>query len=378
MKKNKKGLRGLFCVMLGLLLISAGLWGLFQIPSRVQVILPAPALSLENGGQKQLSELSSQLKDFRWTAGLRQQRAQVSSERGCVRPAAVYAVLPGWFELNHETLLSGRLLSAEDLSARLPSAVINRAAADALFPGQEPLGAAFRCGEQVLRVEGVAEGGFRPGESAELLIWVPLSLADAGKLHPETLELHAMADSAEQAAAFTAVINGWKSGGTAVSAPKLRMTILLPLWLLGLALGLRLLVWAARAGWKLCRKWAESLRQQLKEKYPGQLPAGTWLRLPALLGMLAAFAAAVYGWLRLAAAPLYVFPEWVPEAFVDPKAVGTTLLSLLRGAAVSVTYTSRLSTLAGLSASLTLWGSLLLTLGLLLRFSRSVVLDRGR
>ncbi len=364
-RKRRRG--GLFLMLLGAALVAAGLWGMRGIPDRLQAALPAPASGPDKPISVQLSDLRERLEGFRWAAALRQQGVRVASDRAGADRATVYAVEESYFDFAHETLVSGRLISAEDKASCLPSAVINRAAADQLYPGVEPLGQTLTLGDTALEVVGVTEGGFRPGETDALLVFVPISLADTGKIAPETLEIHALGGSAEETAAFEKTVTAWSASATVVSARRLRARILLPLWAVALALGIRLLSRLIRRGVRRTRGWIADLRQELQIRYWTRLSGKTRLRLAAVPLMASLGLAAAWGLLRLAAAPLYVFTDWVPEALASPAAIAATAEALLQKAAVSSVYRTRLTTLADLCAAWTLRGTLLGVLGALLR-----------
>jgi predicted permease len=87
------------------------------------------------------------------------------------------AVAPGYFETLGIPLLSGRDFAAGDAAGAEPVALVSRATAARLFPGQEPLGRHLRCFGKALRIVGVV-GDIavdRSGRRDGLFVYVPFT-----------------------------------------------------------------------------------------------------------------------------------------------------------------------------------------------------------
>jgi putative ABC transport system permease protein len=109
--------------------------------------------------------------DVRFKAGdkviSRGQRQRRSEIRGC---------LPGRAEVHPMIFTSGRFLDEDDVRERRRVAVIEKKAADALFPGgEDPVGAWFNVAGAPLQVVGVFEED--DDESEQGLVYLPLSTA---------------------------------------------------------------------------------------------------------------------------------------------------------------------------------------------------------
>ena len=134
---------GLILMILGAALIRAGAWMALRARADIfEYVLAAPA-----GDQisSQLEELSVILADDEWSADVRTQGVSAGHDRNGAS-VTLYAVSEGYFDLHHETFTEGRPLSGEDIRSRRKAAVINRAAASALFQGLDPVGQVFSCG----------------------------------------------------------------------------------------------------------------------------------------------------------------------------------------------------------------------------------------
>ena len=375
-KKKRTG-AGLLLATAGLLLILAGSAMTLRLPAdRFEYVVPAPAFSADAPVQDTLDGLSETLEGYAWSAALRTQGAPVSCAGSNRGTATLYAVSERYFDLHHETLRAGRYISAEDIRTRRKAAVVNRRAADALLPGQDPLGRTLTCGGMELEIVGVTDGGFRPGETDEILLWVPVSLADTGSLGAATLEILVKADSQAQAAILKNLLTAWSPAGTAGSYARLRLSAFMPLWLLGAVAGFLLLKTLGKKAAALAKQLWQALKEKQKARYPGQMKGS--IAGAVLLGLLgaAAIAGCVYGFLAYLTLPLYTFTDWIPEAFVDPDAVIATAKNLLTAAAPATVSYSRATTAFRLYAAWIRWGSLLLAAGIAVRTVTRIRLRR--
>ena len=361
---------GLVLMILGAALVLAGAVMTLRLPADIfEYALPAPAPAAGAPVRTLLEKLDDILAEREWTAALRTQDADVSDPVTGRRTAVtVYAVGEGYFDLHHETPSAGQLLSADDIRTGRNAAVINRSCAEALFPGKDPTGQKLTCGGMELEIVGVTAGGFRPGETGDAVAWIPLTAADtADRQGTSTLEVRVAAASRAEQSVLKNLLAQWSPGGTALDYGRLRLGAFMPLWLLGAAAGLLLLKklfsFAAGKGKLLIR----ALREKAEARYPGQMKAviaGTVLLAAAGA---AAVAGCVYLYLAYLAAPLYTFTDWVPEAFLDPKAVLATAKALLTGAAGAAAFRSADAAAIGIYAAWITCGCLFFTAGLCAR-----------
>ncbi len=94
------------------------------------------------------------------------------------------AITPGYLQALGISLLSGRDFSTEDRSNAELVAILSRATAERLFPGEDPLGRHLRRGDDSLRVVGVASNVAtrRPGELSDLFFYVPFAQSYAPRM----------------------------------------------------------------------------------------------------------------------------------------------------------------------------------------------------
>lgn len=355
---------GLILMILGAALILAGTVMTLRLRNGIfEYVVPAPA---GESAADRLEEISGLLSDYEWSAAVRTQEAGVS-RGGSGITVTLYAVSEGWFDLHHETLAEGRAISGEDVRSRRKSAVINQAAASALFQGLDPTGQSFSCGSGDFEVVGVVKGGYRIGETADAVVWIPVTLADPESTLPSTMEIRAFSGSQAQSVVLKNLLAQWSPGGTAFDHRRLRLTAFMPLWLLGAAAGFLLLRTLFSAAFRKGKLLARGIREMLKDRYPGQMKArilGTALLIIAGAALLAA---GTWLWLTFAMMPLYTFTDWIPEALVDPDAVSLTVKTLLTGAAASAQYRSADAAAMGMFSAWIAAGTILFSAGLCVR-----------
>lgn len=361
---------GLVLMILGAALVLAGAVMTLRLPADIfEYALPAPAPAAGAPVRTLLEKLDDILAEREWTAALRTQDADVSDPVTGRRTAVtVYAVGEGYFDLHHETPSAGQLLSADDIRTGRNAAVINRSCAEALFPGKDPTGQKLTCGGMDLEIIGVTAGSFRPGETGDAVAWIPLAATDtADRQGTSTLEVRVTATSRAEQSVLKNLLAQWSPGGTTLDYGRLRLGAFMPLWLLGAAAGLLLLKklfsFAAEKGKQLIRV----VRKKTEARYPGQMKAVIAGAVLLAATGAAAVAGCIYLYLAYLAAPLYTFTDWVPEAFLDPKAVLATAKALLTGTACAAVFRSADAAAAGIYSAWITCGCLFFTAGLCAR-----------
>ena len=366
MTMKRRNFSGLLLMILGLIASAAGVVMLFFLPGGCDYVLPAPSFSLDTPVANTLSILSEELM-IPWSADLRQQDAQVSSARISGQPTTVYGVSEGFFDNVHVTLQKGRLLNLGDFSATSRVAMINRKGAETLFPGLEPLGQTIWLGSTPLEIVGVTAGSFQWGEAQDLLLYVPMTLANSRVLLPQTMEIRIVSNSAEIRSQFASVVRTLLPGGTLLDHSRLRLAALMPLWLIGCVIGFCVL----KAWMHVFRRLAVTLYRQTKGEqqtcYVTQLLPRIAARSLLALILLGLWLGAAYLLLKLIAYPLYTFTDWIPESPVDPASVLAAARNLLTAGAVSAVYKTRTAVAAEFCAVLIRAGCLLFLCGLIPR-----------
>ncbi len=370
MKRKKH----VFLIVLGALLMLIGGILIAQVDKGLQYILPAPedAKTLETlyeDGQKQLAGIADTLSDY--AIGARRQGVNLSGEGGQAVQTVVYAVGEGYFDTVHETLLAGRLVSSTDIKKGANVIVLDKRAALALFPGDDPIGKKVTLDGETYEVAGIIQGGRRLGEQDEHVSYIPITTASRKGMNMQTVEMNAHGVSTTGSAILMKdTLSAWKRGGSFYRYDKLAMGAWMPArWAVlfaGIAVLLALLRRLNAAAWgRICY-----YTDQLKTRYArDMLPGMTGSALLCGAGYVA-LAGAAFLLAKFSIAPLYVFTEWVPEVVVEFSALSARFWSLNDMNAQVVRYTSRPLCQMELGQGLLRWGMMAVLLGLVLRSNR--------
>ena len=366
MSKKKRNFAGILWILAGLVLTGAGLFLCVRFPAMCEYVIKAPEFSESNPVENRLKELEKTLSGFDWTADLRCTDQAVSSEKAKNLSATIYAVSSGYFRLNHETLRQGDIISAWHVDNKSRVAMITDTAANKLFPGEDPVGGVILCGGTELKVIGVIDGGFRPGEAGDYLLYVPISLADEQIVTAATMEVRLPGNSREQAVLAGTRLNAWNPGGTLYDCSRLKWNALLPVWLPAIAAWFWLLRRAFRPLKQFIVRKIERTRTDLEKKYLRSLLPVTAGRVLVSLALAALWAGGAYLLLWLIVQPMLVYTDWIPESLVDPQAIAVTAKALLNGIASPAVYRSRYASLAAICTWATAAGSLMTVIGIAL------------
>lgn len=250
--ENKKKRRGALALLLGLALTVCGGALLLTSGGRLEYILPAPAATLEGGelnalyedAQKQLASIADSVTAS--AVGARAQGVNLAAEAQSAE-ATVYAVGSGYFDVVHETLLDGRLISEADVKRAENAIVIDEGMALSFFAGNEPVGQTVTLDGIDYEVAGVIKANRRLGETDEHVAYIPITAAGANALAMQTVELVAKtADKTTGSAILMEnTLKTWRSGGSFYNYDKLALGAVMPLrWMIlfgGAALLLSLL-----------------------------------------------------------------------------------------------------------------------------------------
>lgn len=350
-------------MILGLLLAAGGLALLYFMPGGYDYIVSAPAFSAEATVEETLERLD-RVMELPWAASLKLQHAEITAGPGKEGvTATLYAVSEGYFDFAHETLAEGRLLNGEDQRARAARALVNRKGAESLFNGRDAVGETLQIGDLRLEVAGVLAGGWRPGEADEVLIYVPITLADAGKPVFQALEIKTGARGSEEKAMAAAALKNWNAGGTVQDAERTRAAALMPLWLIGMAAGLHLLIRGAGGIRSLGRSARAQVRNDLESQYASRVAPKAVLRFLPVAGAAVLWAAFAWGVLWLLVQPLYIFTDWIPESPLDPQSVWLCAVNLMKNAAAAAVFRNRGAGIADAAAGLIRAGCLVFLAG---------------
>ena len=368
--ENKKKRRGMPALLLGLALTVCGAVLLMLSGGRLEYILPAPAATQEGGelnalyeeAQKQLASIADSVTAS--AVGARLQGANIATETQNAQ-TTVYAVGSGYFDVVHETLLDGRLISEADVKRAEDAIVIDESTALSFFAGDEPVGKTVTLDGLNYEVAGVIKSGRRLGETDERVAYIPITAASANALAMQTVELIAKtADKTTGSAMLMEnTLKTWQSGGSFYNYNKLMLGAVMPLrWVIlfaGAALLLSLVSRLNAAAWGRVCYYAD----QLKTRYARDMLGGMIGSVLLVLLGYAALAGAAFALAKFSIDPLYVFTEWVPEVLVELFSIAKRFWSLNDANAAAVRYVSRNYCVLETGRGLLRWGLLALLLG---------------
>jgi len=312
--ENKKKRRGMLALLLGLALTVCGGALLTRSGGRLEYILPAPAATQEGGelnalyeeAQKQLASIADSVTAS--AVGARAQGLTLSTETQSAQ-TTVYAVGSGYFDVVHETLLDGRLISEADVKRAEDAIVIDESTALTFFAGDEPVGKTVTLNGLNYEVAGVVRTSRRLGETDEHVAYIPITAASANALAMQTVELTAQtADKTTGSAILMEnTLRTWQSGGSFYNYNKLALGAAMPIrWLVlfaGVALLLSLVSRLNAAAWGRVCYYADQLKTRYARDMIGGMTASVLL---ALLGY-AALAGAAFLPAQFVIAPPFVW-----------------------------------------------------------------------
>lgn len=374
MKKGsteKRRHRGAGILVLGILLMLLGGALLMTVRGHLAYVLPAPATTqqgdelrlLYEGAQEQLAGMADMLEA--WGVAARLQGASLSGGNGSTQ-ATLYAVGEGYFDVMHETLLSGRLISSGDVQRAALVVVIDESTSLRFFAGDDPLGRTITLEGQAYEVVGVVKTQRRIGETDEHAAYIPITAASQCAISMQTVELLAKTSDTTTATAILmeSTLRTWQAGGSFYHFDKLALGAVMPLrWvilLVGAAFLLSLLARLNAVSWGRMRFY----RAQLKVRYARDMLGGMLLSgLVCLLGY-AALAGAAYLLADFSIAPLYVFTDWVPEVVVELSSLTSRFWALNNASAQAVRYVNRMVCVQELGRGCFRWGLMAALLGI--------------
>ncbi len=368
-KKGKKARCGRLLFLLGAVLMALGAVALLSIGDGLQYILPAPAVTQEGGELEALYEEAMEqlagMGDVLTTSAVGARLQTVGfSGGGQSLEATLYAIGAGYFDVKHERLLQGRLISETDVRRAERVAVLDERALLKLFPGEDSIGQKVTIFGEEYEVVGVVGGGRRLGEVDEYVMYIPITAASEQAIAMQTFEIRAKGTSAIGSAILMEdTLGAWESGGSFQNLNKLKLGAVMPLrWLLLFVGGSILLALLRRMNaWTWGRVCHFS--DELRLKYAiHMLPQMVGSALVCIAGY-AALAAVTYLLADFSIKPLLTFTEWVPEVVVELSSLADRFWSLNAVSAVAARYVSRETCVIELGRSLLRWGLLAALLG---------------
>ena len=382
--EKKRKTRGKWLLALGALLMAAGLCMLALQPSVLQYCIVAPTdeaapepSGQESAGQeaqtaKQESGALKALYDA-WQTRVGEDLSEVLSAasiaardygfalsgEGGSATATLTAVGENWFSVYPRSLVSGRLMTQQELKDGDRLIVLDEPLAFKLFPTADPIGCELTIGTERYEVIGVVRYRRSVGEYEQYQAYIPYTSAAEDRLPMEIVEVCGVALPQSGASrAFEDAGENWQDGGTFIDTDKEAMRGGIVARVLAIALGLYLILYLLR---RLNRRTAGvgvDIRARLQTEYFRDMLPGLLPRFGLLALGYAALLAAAYGVLTLAIEPMYVFTEWIPDVLVELSSITERFWQLTSAAAAPIFIRTKEYAEIRFWSGLVRWGAL--------------------
>lgn len=230
--------------------------------------------------------------------------------------------------LPRDVLTSGRYLYKEEIDKGDRVAVIDEQLAIALFRIGDPLGAKVMLGGESYDVVGVVRHSRSPEDKAPYSAYVPLLALDKAHTPCDVLVVWVRSQGGRGSyARMHSIFTLWNDQGTLYDLGKEQYRALLPLRFLLCFAGLLLLKALYGINKWLTKTLYDRQRERLHFEY-GERLLPVWLLQGSGIALSwAAWLFAVYLIMREMIAPIYVFPEWVPQVLVEYRDIAATFWS---------------------------------------------------
>ena len=359
---------------LGALMALCALGFLMQTPNVLQYTIAAPEPGENNANITALITRADKLwetmqETFAWMS-VDGQAGRTSITAGSVSTDVnLVAMGEGWLEVYPRFLKQGRRISETELENGAHVIMLDEGLAIQLF-------GSFLAEDATVKLNGVdysvvgtvrhggsVFGGRGVGDTVPYDVYVPLKSAVNSGITLETMTLSVVPHSGTGwTQMFQASATQWTTGGEIIDLKKEAMRCTIMARILLLIVGLYVMVGLFHRATDVVLGWFEGYRQALKRQYFKAL-------IPRLLGLIG-LTLLVYGvligatWLLMSFSvqPVYIFPEWVPENFVEWSSISKVFWSLTSEAARLVRVGTRELRVVAFWGGLMRWG---LVLGLL-------------
>ena len=347
---DKKRRRGRFPLVLGLVMLIAGLIGAHMEENMIQYAVRAPQAVAVSGKEEEkkqpndpLLEAVSGLETV-WeemegsftekTAYATASGVSFTVEQGETAEAALYAVDDAYFSVQRKLLLYGRFIYPEEFRRGDRVIVLDEDLAIKLFMISDPTGRTVMLNGQEYRIVGVARHRRTVGEMDLFGAYIPLESVRKEELDMDmlTAEIRPVAQSGALSA-FSAAAERWMEGGCVYDLEKEAMRAGMPARFALCAVALYLLMAALRrlAGLTMAR--ISAFRRDMQLEYARVLAPGLIRDLVILAAGFALTIGALGGLTWFSLQPVYVFPEWIPAVLVEWEDISSTFWNLTTEAA---------------------------------------------
>ena len=382
--EKKRKTRGKWLLALGALLMAAGLCMLALQPSVLQycIVAPTDEAAPEPSGQeaagqeaqtaKQESGALKALYDA-WQTRVGEDLSEVLSAasiaardygfalsgEGGSATATLTAVGENWFSVYPRYLVSGRLMTQQELKDGDRLIVLDEPLAFKLFPTADPIGRELTIGTERYEVIGVVRYRRSVGEYEQYQAYIPYTSAAEDRLPMEIVEVCGAALPQSGASrAFEDAGENWQDGGTFIDTDKEAMRGGIVARALAIALGLYLILYLLRRLNRRAASFSANIRARLQTEYFRDMLPGLLPRFGLLALGYAALLAAAYGVLTLAIEPMYVFTEWIPDVLVELSSITERFWQLTSAAAAPIFIRTKEYAEIRFWSGLVRWGAL--------------------
>jgi len=346
---------------------------LLQIAEYNQYILPAPVFS-ETGDEllsayydinRCLEEMGSNL--IQKAVSARIQRKPIHSvDMTSNTTSTIYAVNKEYFDINHEQLLSGRLITEYDVEKSNRVIILDEKASLAIFRGESPIGEPVLIDGVPFQVVGVIAKKLRIGETDTSVSYIPITFKGDNALQMETLEITTKGiDRIFSPIVIENVLRAWNPSGSFYNCSKMKHTHLLSLrWIL-VILGLKTVSMVKKAIMCSLHNCLREYKEDLKRHYLEELILDILIQIIKYILAFTFLFVFISCIVLIAFEPLYIFSEWIPENLVDFSSIGNTLRKINDNHAISIKYLSKSVSCIELAGSYLRWGMFVCAMGIL-------------
>ncbi len=348
-------------LVLGLLLLAAGLAGILSGPDLLQYAFRPPE-SRDTSMSHTLEKARETMGDAFPVLTLHGQKsgAVLTAGDSSVSDVCLYMAGASWNEVYPRNYPAGRPISGLDAEQKARVIVLDEETAFALFGEADPLGKPVTYGDTKLEVVGVASHTRSLGEPGARAAWVPLDLFIDCDLY--VLSAPGSSDAALRAVFQTGAAEVF-GAGTLVSLYREKISATVMLRFAVLVLAVWLLKYWIRVLGRFGRRQFNLIRRRSKQCYFARLfPYALGRLLPLLLLVLLTVGAG-YGLALLAISPIRAFPDWVPESLGDFSAWVSRFWDLAGASARAVSLQTPEAAAIRVWAVLVRWGLLCSLLG---------------
>ena len=350
--------------LLGILLVGAGLFGLWNGPNLCQYVYApgsVPAGEILEKMEKAMEGAAGGISLHATSDGI-----NLTAAGGGQGDIHLIQTAGSYTEIYPRAWHSGRPISRADAAEGHRVIVLDEELAFRMFRDQDPLGQRIKILEQDYEVVGVASHRRRIGDRQELTAWIPLGLEGAPAADNMILTIPGGRGGSLRTLFENSARESAGDGSSwDLEKEKIRGTVLAQ------AVAMVTGAWLLARWIRKLKAWTSGQISRIREKarscYPRQM-AGYFI-LHAL-GMLAAWGAVIAagaGIVLWASQLMLIFPEWVPENFLSSDSWIARFRSLTASFADPVQRRTAEIIEIRFWSGLIRWGIAAVLLGLLLR-----------